>query len=142
MNLPSDECQAEHKCHKDAWRCDKCKKWIGKDRRESHRTLENNEDAVPGVKPENGRYWVYDFESRMVDGNKHQHVDPVRAAELYTEETREFESLEAFMEWVLKQKSSTFIARDARSYDGWRIWKWLLDNNTAERPKDLVLATR
>eukprot|EP00873_Tetraselmis_striata_P004234 jgi/Tetstr1/424498/TSEL_015026.t1 len=160
MNLPSDECQAAHKCHKDAWRCDKCKKWIGKDHRESHKCgetkcsacgehytgshrcfikpLENKEDAVPGVKPEKGRYWVYDFESRMVDGNKH-HVDTVCAAELYTEETREFESLEAFMEWVLKQKSSTFIAHYARSYGGWMIWKWLLDN-TAERPKDLVLA--
>eukprot|EP00873_Tetraselmis_striata_P042491 jgi/Tetstr1/462755/TSEL_007707.t1 len=160
MNLPSDECQAAHKCHKDAWRCEKCKKWIGKDHRESHKCgetkcsacgehytgshrcfikpLENKEDAVPGVKPEKGRYWVYDFESRMVDGNKH-HVDTVCAAELYTEETREFESLAAFMEWVLKQKSSTFIAHNARSYDGWMIWKWLLDN-TAERPKDLVLA--
>eukprot|EP00873_Tetraselmis_striata_P043674 jgi/Tetstr1/463938/TSEL_008743.t1 len=74
----------------------------------------------------------------MVDGNKH-HVDTVCAAELFPAETREFESLESFMEWVLKQKSSTFIAHHARSYDGLMIWKWLLDN-TAERPKDLVLA--
>jgi hypothetical protein len=72
------------------------------------------------------------------DGSNHE-VDTVVAIKLYGDEQESFTNLEDFVRWSMAQKCTTFIAHNARSYDGWMVWQYLL-NNTHERPSGLVLA--
>ncbi len=104
-------------------------------RRSPIKKLENKE------KHDDPQYWVYDFESRMVS-TEHEsvhEVDTVVAMKLYGDEQKSFTNLEDFVKFTLTHKLTTFIAHDTRSYDGWFVWQYLL-NNTHERPNELVLA--
>jgi hypothetical protein len=58
---------------------------------------------------------------------------------LYSDEMVSFKSLDDFVKWTMDKSACTFIAHNARSYDGWLIWQYLL-KNTHERPGALVLA--
>ena len=71
-------------------------------------------------------------------GSTHE-VDTVVAMKLYSEETVSFKSLEDFVKWTMDKTACTFIAHNARSYDGWLVWQYLL-KHTHERPGFLVLA--
>ena len=159
MPMVSDECQAAHVCDGKSWRCGGCKKWMLSEQKDAHvcgekkceacgeyytgdnhrcfiQKLENNEDHS-----EDPQYWVYDFESRMIasaHGSTHE-VDTVVAMKMYSDEQESFTDLGSFVKWTMEQKKTTFIAHNARSYDGWLVWQYLL-HNTHERPGDLVLA--
>ena len=77
-------------------------------------------------------------ESSILGDDSHE-VDTAVVRRCYSDEQLVFHSLPEFMRWAMVQRNSTFIAHNARSYDGWLIWKYL-ENNTAERPNHLVLA--
>jgi hypothetical protein len=158
MPMVSDVCQEAHKCNGKTWRCGSCKKWMDIDHKDSHtcgekkceacgehytgdnhrcfiKKLENTE------KHDDPQYWVYDFESRMIHtdhGSTHE-VDTVVAMKLYGDEQESFKNLGDFVKWTMTHKRTTFIAHNARSYDGWMVWQYLL-SNTHERPTGLVLA--
>jgi len=86
------------------------------------------------------QYWVNDFESRMVhtDHESVHEVDTVVAMKLYGDEQESFTNLETFVRWTMNHKRTTYIAHNARSYDGRSVWQYLL-HNTHERPSGLVL---
>jgi len=124
----------DHSCGEK--QCEACKEfYTGDNHRCFIKNLENKETH------DDPQYWVYDFESRMVStehGSVHE-VDTVVAMKLYGDEQESFTNLEDFVRWTMTHKRTTFIAHNARSYDGWLVWQYLL-NNTHERPSSLVLA--
>ena len=160
MPMVSDECEAAHVCDGKSWRCSGCKKWIPAEHKEAHVCGEKHCEACGeyftgehrcfikkienAEKHDNPQVWVYDFESRMIEsehGSTHE-VDTVVAMKLYSEapeDTKTFTNIQDFVRWAMEQTRTTFIAHNARSYDGWLVWQHLI-KNTHERPGTLVLA--
>jgi len=158
MPLVSDECEAAHKCNGKTWRCGQCKKWMDISHKDEHSCGEKHGEACKEFytgdnhrcfikklenkeKHDDPQYWVYDFESRMVNsdtGSTHE-VDTVVAMKMYCDEQESFKTLEEFVRWSMAQKRTTFIAHNARSYECWLLWQYLI-KHTHERPSGVVLA--
>ena len=95
--------------HKDDHICgekqrEACKEfYIGDEHRCFIKKLENTEAKKHGV----SQYWVYDFESRMVNtehGAVHE-VDTVVAIKLYSDELESFTNLGEFVKWTMTQNA-------------------------------------
>ena len=135
----------EHKCGE--MKCQACGEYYtGDDHRCFIQKLENKEVTEDGTYPldeqrnylSKGPIYVYDFESELLPDGIHE-VDTVVVRRCYSDERLVYHSLPDFMRWAMAQKNCTFIAHNARGYDGWMIWQYLI-NNTAQRPSHLVLA--
>jgi hypothetical protein len=161
----SKECLKNHDCNKKGflkWRCGKCGKWLKsndekklEDIKESHRCgeikcsfcdeihlpEENHRCYIQRIKDESKnleKIYAYDFESKFDENGKHI-VNYVNIQKLYSNEEWSFDTLDEFVNWLIKQKNATFIAHNAKSYDGWLIHKYLVDN-TNQRPSKIITA--
>jgi hypothetical protein len=121
----------EHKCGE--VKCNNCEEYfIDIDK---HRCNIKIPDIKEGSKNE---IIVFDFESKF--NNEGVHIVNLACTEnLNTGEKNQFENIEDFINYVLKQKNKTFIAHNLKGYDGWLIHNHLIQNFKI-KPNKIVLA--
>jgi hypothetical protein len=152
---PTNDCKTKHEtmCKGKQIKCNKCKGYIDKNHFEKHicgekfcavcKSYYEGENhrcfITPYEKKEavKGDIWVYDFESRF---SNHVHiVNKCVAMKLYSDETFVCDTINEFVDFVLKKTNVTFIAHNGKAYDTWMVHKYLI-LNTNKRPNKLVLA--
>ena len=83
--------------------------------------------------------YAYDFESKFIENNVHE-VNLVVVSKLFSDEAPlQMKTIDEFVKFTLEQKNTTFIAHNAKSYDGWMVHKHLI-KHTNKRPTKLILA--
>lgn len=157
LPCPNKECLDEHtnKCKGEVKRCKNCKKWIDSEHYDTHRCGDVKchncgqyfpdgthrcflQKYEPPKIEENPNIWAYDFEAEFDDKMKHT-VNLTIASKLYSDEKVVFENLEEFVKWTLTQKNCTFIAHNAKAYDGWLAHQYLIKHSRT-RPNKIILA--
>jgi len=125
------EAKAAHVCGK---KCTNCGEVLPK--KGEHRCFIQKLEKKEKKKPTT--YFTYDLESQFVEGR--HIVNYAVVGKLYSPEfCLEFTDIGGLVEWMLKQKNSTFIAHNAKAYDAWLIRGHLLKNTTT-RPGCLIMA--
>lgn len=83
--------------------------------------------------------FAYDFESQFIGNNVHE-VNLAIVMKLFSDEPPlRFNNIDEFVKFTLQQTNTTFIAHNAKSYDGWMVHKHLI-KHTNKRPSKLILA--
>ena len=83
--------------------------------------------------------YAYDFESEFLENNVHR-VNLVVVEKLFCDDGPiMFDTIDQFVAFALEKTNATFIAHNAKSYDGWLVHKHLI-KNTNKRPNTLILA--
>jgi hypothetical protein len=169
VKCPTQCCFDKHssKCEGKMKKCNECKKYIKDKHYEEHKcgeifcksceTYHFDKNHRCCIKPLTDSYiiingkrhyahwvpgkniWAYDFESKFMENNIHQ-VNLVVCKKLYSDSKELiFKTIEEFVEFVLKQKNTTFVAHNGKAYDTWLVHKHLIAN-TNKRPNKLILA--
>ena len=115
--------QELHKC--DEVKCDNCKMWVSAD----HKCYMLQKE----LKPASDKYIFFDFETCLVDDNKHEVNFAV--AQYYSGEEYVFRSIDEFCKWIFnkKHKGYTALAHYAKAYDIQFVTQWMVAHSV--KPK-------